>query len=316
MTDLKTGDPALEPGDILARQLEAARLVDRLGYDHLWAWDHLYAIFGDPYQPIFEGWTSLAAFAMATSGPASACSWAPTRSATPGWSPRPRRRSTTSAAAGRSSGIGGAWMEPSTAPTASSSAPASASGSTGCDEAVGAMRGVLDGESVTSAPGGRYQFDDLRHQPLPAPEAPADHDRRHRREEDAADRRDLRGHVERDGPGREDAAQDRGAAGALRRGRARHRRDRVHARREAHDPRLGRRGGRVQHAAMAHNRTPLSESRTTTRSGTAAPRRSPTGCAPTSRSGFRTVISEQPAPYDIETLERFVGEVKPLIDAG
>ena len=25
------------------------------GYDHLWTWDHLYAIFGDPYQPIFEG---------------------------------------------------------------------------------------------------------------------------------------------------------------------------------------------------------------------------------------------------------------------
>ena len=32
--------------------------------------------------------------------------------------------------------------------------------------------------------------------------------------------------------------------------------------------------------------------------------------------GFRTVISEQPAPYDVETLERFIGEVKPLIDAG
>jgi hypothetical protein len=32
--------------------------------------------------------------------------------------------------------------------------------------------------------------------------------------------------------------------------------------------------------------------------------------------GFRTVISEQPAPYDAEMLERFVGEVKPLIDRG
>ena len=29
------------------------------GYEHLWAWDHLYAIFGDPYQPIFEGWSLL-----------------------------------------------------------------------------------------------------------------------------------------------------------------------------------------------------------------------------------------------------------------
>ena len=29
--------------------------------------------------------------------------------------------------------------------------------------------------------------------------------------------------------------------------------------------------------------------------------------------GFRTVISEQPAPYDVETLERFIGEVMPLV---
>src|SRR5712691_2271336 len=44
----------------------AATLVDQLGYDHLWAWDHLYAIFGDPYQPIFEGYTTLAACAKFT----------------------------------------------------------------------------------------------------------------------------------------------------------------------------------------------------------------------------------------------------------
>src|SRR5688572_19891897 len=46
--------------------LDAAKRIDRLGYEHLWAWDHLYAIFGDPYQPIFEGWMSLAAWAKAT----------------------------------------------------------------------------------------------------------------------------------------------------------------------------------------------------------------------------------------------------------
>ena len=31
--------------------LDAAARVDRLGYSHLWAWDHLYAIFGDPTSP-------------------------------------------------------------------------------------------------------------------------------------------------------------------------------------------------------------------------------------------------------------------------
>ena len=26
------------------------------------------------------------------------------------------------------------------------------------------------------------------------------------------------------------------------------------------------------------------------------------------------MISEQPAPYDVETFERFIGEVKPLVE--
>ena len=46
--------------------LSAAQDVDRLGYAHLWTWDHLYAIFGDPYQPIFEGYTTLATWAGVT----------------------------------------------------------------------------------------------------------------------------------------------------------------------------------------------------------------------------------------------------------
>jgi len=29
--------------------------------------------------------------------------------------------------------------------------------------------------------------------------------------------------------------------------------------------------------------------------------------------GFRTVITEQPAPYDVETLERLIGEVGLLV---
>ena len=40
---------------------------------------------------------------------------------------------------------------------------------------------------------------------------------------------------------------------------------------------------------------------------------SPTGSRPYVELGFRTVISEQPAPYDTETFERFIGEVKPLL---
>jgi alkanesulfonate monooxygenase SsuD/methylene tetrahydromethanopterin reductase-like flavin-dependent oxidoreductase (luciferase family) len=34
----------------------AAVRADELGYDDLWTWDHLYAIFGDPYQAIPASW--------------------------------------------------------------------------------------------------------------------------------------------------------------------------------------------------------------------------------------------------------------------
>jgi len=46
--------------------LEAGKRVDRLGYDSLWTWDHLYPIVGDHNGPIFEGWLTLAAWAQAT----------------------------------------------------------------------------------------------------------------------------------------------------------------------------------------------------------------------------------------------------------
>jgi alkanesulfonate monooxygenase SsuD/methylene tetrahydromethanopterin reductase-like flavin-dependent oxidoreductase (luciferase family) len=40
--------------------------ADRLGYDSIWTWDHLYPIVGSDDGPMFEGWLSLAAWAEAT----------------------------------------------------------------------------------------------------------------------------------------------------------------------------------------------------------------------------------------------------------
>jgi len=45
---------------------EAGIRADRLGYDSLWTWDHLYPIVGDHTGPMFEGWLTLAAWAEAT----------------------------------------------------------------------------------------------------------------------------------------------------------------------------------------------------------------------------------------------------------
>ncbi len=46
--------------------LEAGRRADRLGYDSLWTWDHLYPIVGSADGPILEGWLTLAGWAQAT----------------------------------------------------------------------------------------------------------------------------------------------------------------------------------------------------------------------------------------------------------
>jgi F420-dependent oxidoreductase-like protein len=40
--------------------------ADRLGYDNLWTWDHLYPIVGSPDGPMLEGYTALAGWAGVT----------------------------------------------------------------------------------------------------------------------------------------------------------------------------------------------------------------------------------------------------------
>lgn len=46
--------------------LQAGVRADKLGFDTLWTWDHLYPIVGSWEGPILEGWTVLTGWAMAT----------------------------------------------------------------------------------------------------------------------------------------------------------------------------------------------------------------------------------------------------------
>ena len=63
---LKIGAQVLTYGSSWNDALETAQLIDDLGYDYLWGHDHLYSTGGDPYQAFFEGWTTLAAWAALT----------------------------------------------------------------------------------------------------------------------------------------------------------------------------------------------------------------------------------------------------------
>ena len=151
-----------------AQMSEYARLADDVGLDSLWTWDHLHAIVGDPLQPIFEGWTTLAAWAAETKRIELGLMVGANTFRNPGLTAKsavtvdhisdgphlagPGRRLVRVRAHRR---------------TASTSVAASASASTGSTRPSAGITRVLAGETVTSEPGGRYDFKDLEHHPLP-----------------------------------------------------------------------------------------------------------------------------------------------------
>jgi alkanesulfonate monooxygenase SsuD/methylene tetrahydromethanopterin reductase-like flavin-dependent oxidoreductase (luciferase family) len=65
---------------------------------------------------------------------------------------------------------------------------------------------------------------------------------------------------------------------------------------------------------MEHNRTPLADVEDDDTFWNGTPEQLAERLAPYLELGFTTVISEQPAPYDAETIERLIGQVKPLAE--
>ena len=66
MTDIRLGALCWNQYTPWPDLLAAGQRADRLGYDTLWTWDHLYPIVGSHEGPILEGWLTLAAWAQAT----------------------------------------------------------------------------------------------------------------------------------------------------------------------------------------------------------------------------------------------------------
>ena len=112
MSDIKLGILLWSQAATYAEMLDAARLVDRLGYAHLWTWDHVYAIFGDPHQPIFEGWSLLNGWARETERTRLGLLVGANTFRNPGLVAK-SVATLDHASDGRAIlGIGGAWMEP------------------------------------------------------------------------------------------------------------------------------------------------------------------------------------------------------------
>jgi alkanesulfonate monooxygenase SsuD/methylene tetrahydromethanopterin reductase-like flavin-dependent oxidoreductase (luciferase family) len=73
---------------------------------------------------------------------------------------------------------------------------------------------------------------------------------------------------------------------------------------------------KVLEALMAHNQTPMANIETDPTFWPGTPRQIADRLLEVKPLGFNTAIAEIPAPFDPETLERFIGEVKPLVDRG
>jgi F420-dependent oxidoreductase-like protein len=301
----QTGWPAL---------LDAARLVDRLGYDTLFADDHLYADAGDPYQPKLEAWTTLTAWAMATERVRLGHWVVANTFRNPGLLAK-MATTVDHISGGRVIlGIGAAWFELEHRAFGIDFGSSAGERLDWLDESAGMLRALFDGETVTRD-GPHYRTQALRISPLPLqPRLPimiggggerktlrtvaryADIWHYFARPLDDLRRRiaALESHCA--DVGRDPATIER----ALTQRRLAIRDDPAAARR-AFD------------AALTHNRT---DPATFSPDGAwfGPPELIAEQMLPYLELGFRHLIVELPAPFDQETIERLIGEVKPLLD--
>jgi alkanesulfonate monooxygenase SsuD/methylene tetrahydromethanopterin reductase-like flavin-dependent oxidoreductase (luciferase family) len=167
MNDFKIGINLWSQGSTWPDLLDTAREVDHLGYESLWTWDHVKAIFGDPHQPIFEGWTAITAWAMATQRVKIGLMVGANTFRNPGLV---AKIATTldHVSGGRAIlGLGGAWFELEHSEFGIEFGNSVGERLDWLDESVGAVRALVSGEKVTSPAGGRYHFRDLTINPLP-----------------------------------------------------------------------------------------------------------------------------------------------------
>jgi alkanesulfonate monooxygenase SsuD/methylene tetrahydromethanopterin reductase-like flavin-dependent oxidoreductase (luciferase family) len=146
---------------------EAASAADRAGLDSIWTWDHLYAIVGDPLQPIFEGWTTLAAWAEITDRAALGLMVGANTLRNPGVVAK-AAVTVDHASRGRCwLGLGGAWFEDEHRAYGIDFGSGFGERLDWLDESAGALRTMLNGGSVTSPEGGEYRFQGAIVRPLP-----------------------------------------------------------------------------------------------------------------------------------------------------
>jgi len=292
----------------------AAKRVDELGYDSLLAWDHLYAIFGDPYQPIFEGYTTLAAWAKVTTRVRLGLLVGANTFRNPGVVAK-MLTTIDHLSGGRAiAGLGGAWMELEHTANGIDFGTGFGQRLDWLEESAAALETLFAGGTVNSPEGGRYAFDELVLLPRPIQE------RLPIMIGGSGEKKTLRTVAR-----HADIWNAMGSPDFLR-----HKLDVLHghcadADRNPDDIELTagckpiirnsvEEATRVWEAQMAQNRTPMSEVLDDDTFWVGTPELVAERMAERKAIGFHTFLAEMAAPYDDETLERWITEVRPMVD--
>jgi alkanesulfonate monooxygenase SsuD/methylene tetrahydromethanopterin reductase-like flavin-dependent oxidoreductase (luciferase family) len=288
--------------------LQVGKWADELGYDSLWTWDHLYPIQGDWRGPIFEGYMTLAGWAGVTSR----VTLGLMVGANPFRNPALTAKMATTLdhmSNGRAIlGIGGAWFEREHVAYGLDFGSGFGERLDWLDEAVEVMRAMAGGEEAT-ARGPRYKVKGVRNDPPPIQRRlpiliGGDGERKTLHTvAKYADAWNTGGDIDFvrhkdevlrswcDRVGRDESEIERTLGLGL-----------VIIRDDAAD------AGRVEDA-IRRQHPGYSE---TAKVGTAE--QIAESLVPYVQLGFRHIFYDAPAPFDDETLSRFVGEVKPILE--
>lgn len=283
--------------------------IDELGYDSLWTWDHLYPIQGDWRGPIFEGYMTLAGWAAVTKRVTLGLMVGANTFRNPALVVKTVTALDHMSAGRAILGIGGAWFETEHKAFGLDFGSGFGERLDWLDEAVELMRDMLRKGEAT-ARGSRYDARNVRNDPPPVQErlpiliggsgerktlhtvakyadawnAGGDIEKVRRKEEV------LRRWCSEVGRDESEIERTYGAGGVVIRD------DPREARRVAEE--MSRRNGNwdgPEHLGTSEEIAAW--------------------LRPFVELGFRHIFFDAPMPHDEETLERFIGEVKPMLES-
>jgi alkanesulfonate monooxygenase SsuD/methylene tetrahydromethanopterin reductase-like flavin-dependent oxidoreductase (luciferase family) len=288
---------------------DVGRRADELGYDSLWTWDHLYPIQGDWRGPIFEGYLILAGWAAVTSRATLGLMVGANTFRNPALTAKIVTTLDHMSNGRAIAGIGGAWFGREHEAFGLDFGSGFGERLDWLDEAVEVMRAMLHGEPAT-ARGPRYRVKEVRNDPpplqarLPILIGGDGEKKTLHTVAKYADAWNTGGDVDfvrhKDEVlrrwclevGRDESEIERTLGLGL-----------VIIRDDAAEAKRVDAGYRAQHPGY----------RETPRIGTAE--EIAASLVPYVQLGFRHIFFDAPAPFDDETIERFVGEVKPMLEA-